>query len=440
MDSFFSPDGVAVVGASASPKKIGHEIFKNVLASAPRAYPVNPSASEVLGQRCYPSVTDIPGEVDLAVVAVPPLLVPDIVDDCGEKNVPAVVVISGGFREVGNEGLEQEMVDRARRHGIRIVGPNCIGVFNGATGFNTFFQRDMELPGQGPVAVLTQSGTVGIGLLETCSDIGISRFVSYGNAADVDERDLLAYLANDSATDVIAMYVEGVEDGRALFKELPSKPVVMLKAGRTTSGKNAAASHTGAMATSYALFEGAARQHGAIVAESFEGLHDLASLLALQPLPEGGNVAMVTNGAGPCVLAADAIHEARHLELADVDASRLEGLPSFVIRGNPVDLTGNATAGHFLEGIEALLDVEAVDVVMPFFVFKDVPLLDTLDELYEGLASLDAGKPVVTVALGSRFVAEQQRRMLQLGIPLLTEPSRAIGALDKLAWYAGWRR
>ncbi|MBS3773398.1 MAG: CoA-binding protein [Candidatus Thermoplasmatota archaeon] len=440
MDAFFSPDGVAVVGASANPGKIGYEIFKNVLASAPNAYPVNPSSEVILGERCYPSVRDISGEVDLAVVAVPPKLVPDIVDDCGEKNVPAMVVISGGFKEVGNEGLEQDMLSRARRHGIRIIGPNCIGVYNGATGFNTFFQRDMELPGQGPVAVLTQSGTVGIGLLETCSDIGISKFVSYGNAADVDERELLSYLAGDPATEVIAMYVEGVTDGRALFEKLPDMPVVMLKAGRTASGKTAAASHTGAMASRYALFKGAARQHGAIVADSFEELHDLASLLALQPLPQGGRVAMITNGAGPCVLAADAIHETRHLRLADVDAAGLKELPSFAIRGNPVDLTGSATAGHYLAGIRALFEDDDVDIIMPFFVFKDAPLLDTLDELYRGLASLDASKPVVTVALGSRFVAEQQRRLLEMGIPLISEPARAVAALDKVAWYAGWRR
>lgn len=440
MDSFFSPDGVAVVGASASPGKIGHQIFKNVLAAAPRAYPVNPSADEILGQHCYPSVTTIPDEVDLAVVAVPPQLVPDIVDHCGEKNVPAMIVISGGFREVGNEGLEQEMVARAREHGIRIIGPNCIGVFNGATGFNTFFQRDIDLPEQGPVAVLTQSGTVGIGLLGTCSDIGVSKFVSYGNAADVNERDLLAYLATDDATDVIAMYIEGVDDGRALFEGLPDMPVVMLKAGRTRAGKHAAASHTGAMATRYALFKGAARQHGVIIADGFEELHDLASMLALQPLPQGGSVAMVTNGAGPCVLAADAIHEARHLRLAEVDTSRLNGLPSFVIRGNPMDLTGSATASHFLEGMEALLQDDDVDIIMPFFVFRDAPLLDTLDELYDGLTSLAAKKPVVAVALGSRFVVEQQQRLLKMGIPLVTEPSRAIAALNKLAWYGGWRQ
>jgi 3-hydroxypropionyl-CoA synthetase (ADP-forming) len=440
MDSFFSPDGVAVVGASASPGKIGHEIFKNVLATAPHAYPVNPSSSEVFGRRCYPSVKDIPGEVDLAVVAVPPHLVPDIVDDCGEKNVPAMVVISGGFKEVGNEGLERDMLERAQRHGIRIIGPNCIGIYNGATGFNTFFQRDMELPGPGPMAVVTQSGTMGIGMLETSGDIGISRFVSYGNAADVDERDLLDYLADDTATDIIAMYLEGVDDGRALFENLPAKPVIMLKAGRTTSGKNAAASHTGAMATRYALFEGAARQHGAIVADSFEELHDLVSLLAMQPLPADGRIAMITNGAGPCVLAADAVHEARYLRLADVDPAGLDGLPSYAIRGNPVDLTGSATAEHYLEGIEALLMDDDVDIIMPFFVFKDAPLLDTLDELYQGLASLDIHKPVVTVALGSRFLQEQQRRMRRIGIPLISEPTRAIAALDKLVWYAGWRR
>jgi len=440
MDSFFSPDGVAVVGASTSPGKIGYEIFKNVLATAPQAYPVNPSTDAVLGRQCYPAVGDIPGAVDLAVVAVPPKLVPDIVDDCGEKNVPAMVVISGGFKEVGNEGLEQDMLTRAQEHGIRIIGPNCIGVFNGTTGFNTFFQRDMELPGPGPIAVLTQSGTMGIGLLETCSDIGVSKFVSYGNAADVNEQELLSYLARDSATDVIAMYIEGIQNGRALFEDLPDVPVVMLKAGRTPSGKTAAASHTGAMATHHALFQGAARQYGAIVADSFEELHDLVSLLALQPLPQGGSVAMITNGAGPCVLAADSIHESRHLRLADVDSSRLEKLPSFAIRGNPVDLTGSATASHFLTGIKALLQDDDVDIIMPFFVFKDVPLLDTLDEFYDGLASLNAAKPVVAVALGSRFVGEQQRRMLKLGVPLITEPSRAVAALDKLVWYAGWQR
>jgi len=195
MDEFFNPVGVAVVGASSRPGKIGYEILKNILEVREDVYPVNPAAESILGKKCYPSVADIKERVDLAVVAIPSEKILNVVENCGKKGVKGMVVISGGFRETGNEQLEKDMVNLARKYGIRIIGPNCIGIYNAKNGLNTFFQKDMELPSRGNVAVLTQSGTIGIGLLENfAGKVGISKFVSYGNKADVNEIDMFSYL------------------------------------------------------------------------------------------------------------------------------------------------------------------------------------------------------------------------------------------------------
>ncbi|MGC9555072.1 MAG: acetate--CoA ligase family protein, partial [Thermoplasmatota archaeon] len=383
-----------------------------------------PRAERILGRTCYPSVSAIPEPVDLAAVAVPADALLEVVEDCGRAGVRAMVVISGGFREVGREGLQQEMVERAREQGIRIIGPNCIGVYNAATGFNTFFQREMEMPPPGNVAILTQSGTIGIGLLEQfAAGAGVSKFVSYGNRADVDELDLLRYLDGDPDTEVMVLYMESIGQGRKFFENLPGKPVVILKAGRTELGGRAALSHTGAMAANDAVFRGAARQYGALLADSCDELYDMARFLALQPLPEGGRVAMITNGAGPCVMAADAIQDSRFLTLSSVNEEGLrEALPPQAICGNPVDLTGSATARHYLAGLQVLEDDPAVDIIMPFFVFQDAPLIDTLLQLYEGWADLHLTKPVVAVAMGSRYVDQQEAALLALDVPLVREP------------------
>lgn len=440
MDEFFDPAGVAVVGASSRPGKIGYEILKNAASSGVNVYPVNPNADEILGMKCYPSVNSIEGKVDLAVVAVPSEKILDVVEDCGGKGVRAMVIISGGFREVGNKELEEEMVRNARARGIRIIGPNCIGIYNAVNGFNTFFQRDMRVPSRGRVAVLTQSGTIGIGLLEKfAGSVGISKFVSYGNKADVNEIDMFEYLGKDSDTDIIALYMESVSDGRKFFESIPDKPVIILKSGKTPLGERAAASHTGAMATNSSIFRGAARQYGAILADTFGEFNDITRIMSMQPLPAGGGIGMVTNGAGPCVIAADHIHESRNLILPDIDEAGLSKLPPFAVRSNPLDLTGSATAEHFLEGISAMEEDDSVDIIMPFFVFQDAPLMESLHELHEGLRRMEHEKPIVALGMGGKFVEEQREEMAKYGIPMLEEPAVAMGSLDRIVEYSRWK-
>lgn len=441
METFFSPRGVAIVGASSHQGKIGYEILFNLLACGSAAYPVNPTADRILGQRCYVRVSDIPEPVDMAVVALPADTILSVIDDCGRKGVTALIIISGGFKEVGREDLEQEMVERAHQYGMRIIGPNCIGVYNAVNGFNTFFQREMNLPPPGNVAIITQSGAVGIGLLEQfAAGVGVSKFVSLGNKADVTEIDMLAYLENDYDTDIVVMYLEDVKDGRTFFTNLPDILTVILKAGRTTLGEQAASSHTGAMASNNAIFKGAARQHGVLLAENTDHLFDITRFLALQPLPVGGCIAMVTNGAGPCVMAADYIHDTRFLSLSQVNADALQKiLPPFAICSNPIDLTGSATAEHYLASIQALEGDPNVDIIMSFFVFQDTPLTDSLPSLYSGLAELTITKPLVAVAMGGKYVDKQEAVLLSYDIPLVREPQRAIRALNTIVEYVRWR-
>ncbi|MEA2053832.1 MAG: CoA-binding protein [Candidatus Thermoplasmatota archaeon] len=437
MDEFFDPVGVAIVGASSRPGKIGYEILKNVLSSQKKVYPVNPSAENILGVKCYPSVSSIKERVNLAVVATPSGKILDVVEDCRKKGIRAMVIISGGFKEVGNKEMEEKMVKAAKRHGMRIIGPNCIGIYNAKNGFNTFFQKGMGLPEYGNVAILTQSGTIGIGLLEKfAGNMGISKFVSYGNRADVDEIDMMKYLEKDDDTDVIAIYMESIKNGRKFFEELPDKPVIILKSGRTPLGENAAALHTGAMATNYNIFKGAARQYGAVTADSFEEFYDIIRIIATQPLPHGGKVGIITNGAGPCVIAADHIYNSKNLSLPELGRNMIsEKLPSFAILSNPLDLTGSARAEHFLEGIRAMENDINIDIIMPFFVFQDAPLTDSLNKLYEGVKKLEHKKPIVAVSIGGG----QEVEMMKHGIPLLEEPVRAIKSLDKIVGYARWK-
>jgi 3-hydroxypropionyl-CoA synthetase (ADP-forming) len=260
-----------------------------------------------------------------------------------------------------------------------------------------------------------------------------------GNKADVDEIDMLAYLEKDKDTEVVAMYLESISNGRRFFNNLPEMPVVVLKAGSTSLGKQAAFFHTGAMASDDAIFKGAARQYGMLLADNIDHLYDITRFMALQPLPEGGRIAMITNGAGPCVMAADYIHHARFLDLAKVNTDELKrALPSFAICGNPLDLTGSATAEHFLVGIQVLEDDPQVDIILPFFVFQDAPLIDTLPVLYSGLAELTLTKPMVAVAMGGKYVDKQEAALLNYAIPLVRDPQRAIRALDVIVRYAGW--
>ncbi len=414
MDKFFNPRSVAVVGASSKKGKIGYEILNNVIKSDVKVYPVNPFYDNINGMKCYGSIEDIDDEVDMAVIAINAENVINAIKECGKKGIKHVVIISGGFKETGNEEIERKLIEIARKYGIRIIGPNCIGVFNGENKFNTFFQQNMQLPDGGKVAILTQSGTFGIALLEklAAESIGVSKFVSYGNKSDVNEVDLIRYLENDEKTELIGIYAESFE--KDFFNMHFKKPVIVLKGGRSEEGKKAASLHTGAMATNYRIFYGVSMQRNIMVADDFTEFFSIIKILSMNDVPKEGKIKIITNGAGPAVMICDFIEDAKYLKLVSP----------------PVDLTGSATSGDYLEAIEKEGDA---DIIILIFVFQDAPLAATIDEFYKKFEK--DGRAYIALATGGEFVEEQIKKLASIGIPTIEEPRHIITALDKIVRY-----
>ncbi|MBS7643920.1 CoA-binding protein [Candidatus Bathyarchaeota archaeon] len=448
LDNFFNAKSVAVIGASETPGKIGYEVLRSLsqYGYKGRVYPVTPKSKEILGVKCYPSVQSLPETVDLAVFTLSSVLVPGLLQECGEKGVKNVVIVSGGFQELGGQyqEIQTKVVEIAKKYGIRIIGPNCIGVFNSKNRLDTFFQSHerMTRPPLGPIAFLTQSGTFGCTMLEWAAEsgVGISKFVSYGNRCDVDEADLIRYLGADTDTKVIAIYLESIQNGRkfmaAVQEVLPHKPIVVLKAGKTDWGSRAARSHTGQLAGSYQVCEAAFKQSGLIEAKNFEELFDMAKALALQPPAAGNRIAMVTNGAGPCVMAADACVE-RGLVLAKYQSETIRKLksvfPPYYVVENPVDLTGSATSQDYEVAIQHLAQDQKVDLIMPFFVFQDTPLDEKIVEVIPKMTQY--GKPIVCCASGGQYTKAQAGILERRGIPVFPIPERAVAAAYALVRY-----
>jgi acyl-CoA synthetase (NDP forming) len=413
MEQFFTPNTVAIIGASSKKGKIGYEILSNTLKSDVEVFPVNPLRTTILGKKCYKSVTEINQEVDLAVIAVSAKECIPILENCGKKGIKHVIIISGGFKEIGNIEYEKTIVRMTRKYQMRVIGPNCVGIFNGKNRFNTFFQRHMDLPPYGEVAVLTQSGAFGIALLEKLNQekIGLSKFISFGNKADIDELDLIDFLENDESVKLIALYVEEIK--REFFEKKITKPIIILKAGRSTLGQKAAYLHTGAMATKYNIFKGLCRQKNIIYADDFEEFFGIIKIIAMQGFPKGKNISIVTNGAGPSVLACDFLDEAQNLNLFQ----------------NIIDLTGNATADDYLNAIKN----NTADIILLTFVFQDAPLAESLSKLYCGLTNQK--RFFIAITLGGSFVEKQKNQLAHLKIPTFEEPWIAIHALNKVIEY-----
>ncbi len=454
LEFFFEPKNIAIIGASAKPGKIGYEILKNVVEAGydKDVYPINAKGEDgILGLKTYRSVLDVPSNVDLAVYALPAKYAPKIVDECGKKGVKGMVIISGGFKELGGEGaeLEREVVEKAKKHNIRVIGPNCMGIFNPNAKVDTFFQPRyaMTRPREGNVGVLTQSGTFGISMLEWIAEehLGISKFVSYGNRADVDELEMLRYLMDDPDTKVIALYVESLSNGKEfmkLAKEIVrKKPVVMLKGGRSSAGSKAAESHTGSLTGDDAVFVGAMRQCGVVLVEDVDELVDVVKIISMQPLPKGNGIAMVTNGVGPCVVAADDIEFTRNLKLSVLSGESIKKLrqvlPEFCIFSNPLDITGSASAEWFRQSMDILRGDEDVDILMPFFVFQDAPLSETIEAMHTFMSELnDSEKTMLCVASGGEFTKTQVKKLQANGIPCIPISKRAVMALSRVVWYS----
>lgn len=441
---FFMPKSVAVLGASQHPEKLGYGLARNLLMSDYRGdiWFVNPKGGELFGRTIYPKIDDVPEPVDLAVLLVPAEAAAESLEACGRAGIRAVILASGGFSEIGEKGaeLERQALAIAVKWGIRMVGPNCIGILDTHLPLDTTF-----LPPPGPppgsVAFISHSGAICAAVIDWArgQGFGLSRLVSLGNQADVNETDVLGPVAEDRYTRVVTMYLEGVSDGRKFVagarEVAKEKPVIALKVGRFESGQRAVASHTGALAGSEKAFNAAFRRAGVIRAETSEEMFDWARALAWCPLPKGRRVAVLTNAGGPGVTAADAL-EAHGLALAELSGDtkgRLwEGLPAAASVQNPVDMLASAGPQEYAQCLTALLADEAVDAVM---VILPPPPMSTAAGVANAMVPIiqTAEKPVVVALMGERLIQEAVERLRAAHIVEYRFPERAASALAVLA-------
>jgi acetyl coenzyme A synthetase (ADP forming)-like protein len=452
MARLLRPHTIAVIGVGHRHNAVGQGIFRNLLNGdfAGVVYPVNPSAIHVCGVRAYPSVMEVPDQIDLAVVAVPGREVASVVNQCIEAQVGSLLVISAGFAETGVEGAEVEhtMVERARRHGMRIVGPNCLGIINTDPDVRMNATFASTEPTAGTVGVLSQSGAVGIALLERAGllQLGVSSFVSVGNKADVSGNDLLLYWEEDERTQAILLYLESFGNPRKFARIARrvsrSKPIVAVKSGRSRAGERAARSHTAAAATSEVAVEALFRQAGVIRVDTLEQLFDVGQLLVGEPMPAGPRVAIVGNSGGPLIMAADAC-DGMGLTVPELAGPVQDALRARLAVGaavaNPVDLTASATGPDLEAVLRSVLADEGVDAVIAVFTPTMVtPIEDAADAV--AAAAEGADKPVVAnfLAFGegasSLPVGNSGRR-----VPVFAFPERAALALARVAAYAEWR-
>jgi acetyl coenzyme A synthetase (ADP forming)-like protein len=450
LKSIFEPRSIAVVGASRSPNTIGYVILDSLLRDGytGAVYPVNPRAEVVHSIRAYPSIGELPGPVDLAMIVVPKELVVQVATECGEAGVKGMVVISAGFREVGGEGVEREreLLAVTRKYDMRLVGPNCMGVLNTdpAISMNATFAP--TTPPTGNVAFLSQSGAMGVTILDYAREygIGVSKFLSLGNKADISGNDALEYLKDDERTSVILMYLESFGNPRRftrIAREVTHvKPVVAVKAARTLAGARAASSHTGAMAGRDVATDALFAQCGVIRVDTVEGLFDMGMGFGNAPLPKGNRVAVVTNAGGPGIIIADAL-ESQNLqvaELTDTTRERLrEQLPEEASVGNPVDMIASADADSYRSVLETVLEDPGVDAVIASFV---PPLGVHAEDVARAITDTAAGReePAMAVLMGRKGLRESRALLSAASVPAFIFPESAVRALAGMDYYRRW--
>jgi 3-hydroxypropionyl-CoA synthetase (ADP-forming) len=448
LDLFFNAKSVALIGASPEPGKVGNSVLESLAKHEymGKVYPVNAKGySEIMGLKAYKSLDEIPDRVDVVVVTVDLKFVPDLLRSAAKKGIHNFVIISGGGKELGGERatIEGQIRELSKQLKIRIIGPNCIGMFNGENRLDCAFQGHARMirPRKGDVAFLSQSGTVGIAFMESSDTFGMSKMISYGNRSDVDEADMIWYLSEDPQTRVIGLYVEGLGDGRKFMNTAKrvikerDKPVVVFKNGRSARGAKQAASHTGSLGGSYAVVKGALDQAGIISVDSYEELTAALKALTWQPVPSGGRVAMVTNGAGPIIAAIDHF-ERLGLQLAELSEETNKSLkdhyPSTYVIGNPCDITGSANADDYRFAIQSFMDDPNIDIIMPWFVFQDDPLEESIVNV---LASFQKQKkkPILLGAMGGPFTEKISEQIEDTNVPVYHSVIEWVTAASALA-------
>ncbi len=447
LKNFFQPKSVAVVGASRDQKKVGYAVVDNLVRYGyeGKIYPINPQADEILGLKVYPSVRDVEGEIDLAVVVVPAKFVLQVIEDCGAKKIDSVIIISAGFKESGSEGstLERQLTARAKELGIRVLGPNCLGLINTHSKLNASFAQGMCATGN--IAFFSQSGALCTAVLDWAikENLGFSKFISLGNKVDVSEFDLLTALAVDPDTSVIIGYIEGVKDGAKFMKAARNatkkKPVIIMKSGGTAAGARAASSHTGTLAGSETAFTAAFGQCGVIRAKDIQSLFDQAIAFAYQPLPKDSRLAIVTNAGGPGIIAADAC-ERSNLTMASFEQATIgklrTQLPPTAAFYNPVDVIGDAKTDRYKVALDAVEFDPGVDAIL---LILTPQAMTEPDETARAIVEIAGRKPIVASFMGGAGVESGIKILQDNTIPNYPSPERAIAALDTMVQYKSQR-
>jgi acetate---CoA ligase (ADP-forming) len=443
------PKALAVVGASRSPGKVGYEILANLVKGGFKGeiIPVSLSATEILGRKCYKDLKDYKGTIDLGILAVPTRMCRDAAKSCIDAGARAIITITAGFKEVSADGLalEQELAELCRKHGVRMLGPNCIGALNTANGLNATFAPAMPPPGK--ISIISQSGALCVAILDWCASkkIGVAKVVSLGNKADLDEVDFLQAFSEDKETSVIVGYLENINEGTKFLQVAEQcaarKPIVVLKSGTTKAGAKAASSHTGSLAGADVAYTAAFKHSGVIRAESFERLFDYALALGMQPLPSGNRVTIITNAGGPGIMAADAA-EAAGLELAaptDAAREKLQAcLPPTAALGNPVDVIGDADPERYVNALKILQEDPHTDAIVvlatPQNMTQPMKLAEELNRHHLGK------KPILASFMGGQEVFQAQDYLTSVGIPNYPSPERAVLALRAMVDHRDWKK
>ncbi len=447
LEPFYCPTSVAVIGASSDETKLGHAVLKNTIECGyeGKVYAINPKGGEILGVQAYPSVKDVPGDVDLAVIIVPDRFVAGVLEECGQKGVNGVVVITAGFREVGGEGLkkERELVDIVQRYNMRMLGPNCLGVIDTICPLNTSFARGM--PNRGEIAMMSQSGALLMAIHDWAlgEGIGFSRFVSLGNKADIDETDLLNLWDDDPYTKVIVAYLEGITDGPEFMKIADhvgrETPIVAIKAGTSDAGARAVSSHTGTLAGSERAYEAAFKQVGITRADSVEELFQYALAFAQAPPIKGDSIAVVSNAGGAAIMATDALDRAK-LRLASFQRETIELLQGELPPGsnslNPVDVRGDADAERYRFALEAVLRDENVHGVIAILIPQAVTKVDETAHIFADVVH-QHDKPVLACFMGKNLAQIGVQILRDAKIPNYSYPEPAVDAMR--AMVERWR-
>ncbi|WP_031515278.1 acetate--CoA ligase alpha subunit [Desulfofalx alkaliphila] len=446
LSSFFNPTSVAIVGASATPGKIGNAVVKNILASGfqGNVYPVNPKAKDIEGLKCYKSLSEVNQPIDMAILAVPAKYSLDIAEEAGRLGIKNLIVLSAGFKEVGTEGLELEkqLVSTANRYGINMMGPNCVGVMDTIVPINATFSA--AAPKKGNIAFISQSGAMLISIVDwsLSTGIGFSRVISLGNKGQLNEADFINALADDPYTDVILAYIEDVTDGQNFLEVAKGasrkKPIIIFKSGTSQAGAQAASSHTGALAGSDLAYQISFEQSGIIRARTMTELFDLAMAFSYQPIPKGRRVAVVTNAGGPGIIATDAV-EHHDLTMARFSKETLDQLRAFLPAAaniyNPVDVLGDADDQRYHFALEKVLLDDNVDsvvvLVCPTALTDPLVIANTIVNLHKKYPQ----KPIFTSFMGGPGLEEGSKIVKSAGIPNYTFPEPAIYSLSGLTKY-----